>query len=179
MDTTECIAILIQSQDYKEYDKRIKLLTADKGVIWCLLKGVKKSSAKLKSAGQPFACGTYTLTKKGSVVIGFVSLHEFIWLTSDYDNFLTASIACELAAVSSMGSESSLVLNSLLNFLKTLLTADSQISFKQYLKDTLSFVGFEKNYDNYSVRGLIGEFEQRLDVQINSAKLLKKDTYGR
>jgi DNA repair protein RecO len=168
----EYLGLLVYSQDYKDYDKHIKLLTADKGMMTCLLRGVKKPAAKLKAAGMPFACGIYTILDKSNVVTGFLSMHEFDWIVKDYDTYIAASVGCEVAMQSSLGSENDSLLNLLFNFFKNLLTDEINFAFKNYLNKMLSYLGYKKNYDRYSIRQLIDELEQRLSCKFNSASLI-------
>ena len=58
-------AVVLNSIDYKEKDKLVKLFTAETGVISAVLKGVKSANSKLKFACQPFCFAEFELVKKG------------------------------------------------------------------------------------------------------------------
>lgn len=167
-------AILLRSVDKNESDKTIKILTASHGIKTCLLKGVKKHAAKLKVAGMPFACGIYSLTDKGNVVTGFVSLHEFDWVTRDYDVFVAASLGLEVIEQASLGSDSSQAMVLLLGFLKSLLKTEPKLAIKEFATSVLEFLGYKKDYSKYSHSNLIGELEDRLVYKFASTKLIAK-----
>ena len=54
--------LMLKSADYKENDKILTLLTAEKGKITAGIKGVRKAKAKLKFAAQPFCFAEYVLS---------------------------------------------------------------------------------------------------------------------
>lgn len=61
-------ALMLRAADYGENDKILTLLTAEYGKISAAIKGVKKPSAKLKFAAQPFCFAEYILADRKSVV---------------------------------------------------------------------------------------------------------------
>jgi len=60
-------AIVLKSQDYKENDKIVYLFSPAEGKFSAVLKGVKKASAKLKFAGEPFCFAEYTCVRRGDM----------------------------------------------------------------------------------------------------------------
>ncbi|MGN0796050.1 MAG: DNA repair protein RecO [Christensenellales bacterium] len=63
-------ALCCKSIDYKENDKLVTLVSAEKGKIVATCKSVKKINAKLKFASMPFNFGEYTLVgKDGKYII--------------------------------------------------------------------------------------------------------------
>lgn len=167
--TKEYTGFLLQSQDYKEADKKITLLTQD-GLMYCQLKGVKKSGAKLKAAGLPFACGLYTINT--SVITSFVSLYEFDWLSDDYDTFVYANIACEICLHSALGNDCGAILGILLNFFKDILASDVSTAMKTFMKKILTQIGFQKNFEKYTIPMLLAEFETNAEIGLKSTSCL-------
>ena len=84
-------AINLKSKDYGENDKMCTLYSVELGKFSAVFKGVKKASAKLKFAAQPFCFGEYTLAtgKGGYIVTGCVSNSQFFEISSDIDKFYT------------------------------------------------------------------------------------------
>ena len=99
-------AIAASARDYKESDKLVKLITAERGVINALMKGVKKEKAKLKFAAMPFSFCEYTLTERGGfyTVTGASPQISLFEVSYNPDNFLTGSLMLETAA-HAMGTE--------------------------------------------------------------------------
>ena len=58
-------AIVLRSEDYRDYDKKLKLFTQEGQVMRVIIKGVKKSGAKLRFAAQPFAFAGRNSTRAG------------------------------------------------------------------------------------------------------------------
>ena len=58
-------ALVLGGIDYKDHDKLLTLFTAERGVIFAGIKGVRKPKAKLAFAAQPFAFAEYVLVEKG------------------------------------------------------------------------------------------------------------------
>ena len=90
-------ALLLRAADYGENDKMVTLLTADRGKIGACMKGVKKASAKLKFAAQPFTFAEYVIAERGErkTVIS-ASLHDgFYFLREDVTAFYAAAAVCE------------------------------------------------------------------------------------
>lgn len=94
-------ALLLRAVDYGENDKMVTLLTADRGKIGAAMKGVRKASAKLNFASQPFCFAEYVLAEKGGrYTVTQASLHDgFYGLRSDLEKFYAASGVTELCDV--------------------------------------------------------------------------------
>lgn len=91
-------AIVTGIADKGEYDKTIRLFADGEGLINALAKGVRKPSAKLKFAAQPFNLGVYELeaTRAGYIMTGCEQITGFHSLTRDVQCFYAASVALEI-----------------------------------------------------------------------------------
>jgi DNA repair protein RecO (recombination protein O) len=58
-------AIVLQSIDYKDNDKLLTLFSPSLGKLTAGIRGVKKPTAKLSFAAQPFCFAEYVLAEKG------------------------------------------------------------------------------------------------------------------
>ena len=90
-------AILLKATDYREADKLVRLFTVEGGIVNAVMKGVKKSGAKLKFGAQPFAFCEYNIVEgKGfPTVAGCVPIEDLFALTQDIEKFTCASVMLE------------------------------------------------------------------------------------
>lgn len=90
---------MLRAADYKDNDKILTLLTAERGRISAGLKGVKKAGAKLKFAAQPFCFAEYILAPTGDkyTVIQASECESFFELRSDINKYYAACAVCETA----------------------------------------------------------------------------------
>lgn len=91
-------AIVLKAVDYKDNDKILTLFSPSLGRITAGAKGVKKPTAKLSFAAQPFCFAEYVLAEKGGrYTVTGAYLHEsFFSLRYDIVRFYAA---CALAEV--------------------------------------------------------------------------------
>lgn len=91
-------AIVLQAIDYKDNDKILTLFSPSLGKITAGIRGVKKPSAKLAFATQPFCFAEYVLAAKGDrYTVTSAYLHEsFFELRTDFDAFYAACAAAEV-----------------------------------------------------------------------------------
>ena len=91
-------AIVLKAVDYKDNDKILTLFSPSLGRITAGAKGVKKATAKLSFAAQPFCFAEYILAEKGDrYTVTGAYLHEsFFSLRYDIVRFYAA---CALAEV--------------------------------------------------------------------------------
>lgn len=89
--------IVIRSIDYKDNDKLLTLFTLEKGKISAVVKGVKKSGAKLKFASEPFSFCEFVLAEKGgrNTVIGATYLDSFYNLRLDMLKYYVSAVVSE------------------------------------------------------------------------------------
>lgn len=90
-------AVVLQAIDYKDNDKLLTLFSPSLGKITAGIRGVKKSTAKLAFAAQPFCFAEYVLAVKGDrYTVTSAYLHEsFFDLRTDFDAFYAACAAAE------------------------------------------------------------------------------------
>ena len=92
-------AVVLQTLDYKDNDKLLTLFSPSLGKITAGIRGVKKPTAKLAFAAQPFCFAEYVLAEKGGrYTVTAAYLHEsFFSLRSDILRFYAACAASEIA----------------------------------------------------------------------------------
>ncbi len=107
-------ALMLRAVDYGENYKMVTLFTAEYGKLGAAMKGVKKGSAKLKFAAQPFCFAEYVLAERsGRFTVTSASLHDgFYGLREDIATFYAAtavSEACDGLLFEGMKSRSLLI----------------------------------------------------------------------
>ena len=92
-------AVVLQTLDYKDNDKLLTLFSPSLGKITAGIRGVKKPTAKLAFAAQPFCFSEYVLAEKGGrYTVTAAYLHEsFFALRSDITRFYAACAGAEIA----------------------------------------------------------------------------------
>ena len=100
-------AIVLQAIDYKDNDKLLTLFSPSLGKITAGIRGVKKPSAKLAFAAQPFCFAEYVLAEKsGRYTVTSAYLHEsFFSIRSDIVRFYAACAAAEVCRTISLENE--------------------------------------------------------------------------
>lgn len=100
-------AIVLQSLDYKDNDKLLTLFSPALGRITAGIKGVKKPTAKLAFASQPFCFAEYVLAEKGGryTVTGAYLYESFFSLRYDITRFYSACALAEIALAVLMENE--------------------------------------------------------------------------
>ncbi len=97
-------ALLLRAADYRENDKMLTLLTAERGKLSAGIRGVRKSGAKLGFAAQPFSFAEYVLAERGGrYTVTQAALHEsFFGLRGDLNRFYAGAAVTEAADLFSM-----------------------------------------------------------------------------
>ena len=120
--------VVLRAMDYSESDKIITILTPMHGRITAILKGVKKVTAKMKFASQPFCFAQFKLVGRGDMltVSGATEIENFFDITQDYRDMVAGSAILEMADSASVVQEPDhLLFSGLLHALKTLATTDT------------------------------------------------------
>lgn len=93
-------AIVLQAGNIGEYDKRIVLLTKERGRISVFARGAKKATSQYAAACQPFTFGEFSLYEgKNSFNLMWAKVDNYFdTLKKDLDLIYYASYFCELAS---------------------------------------------------------------------------------
>ncbi len=169
-------ALVLRTVDYGENDKMITLLTADHGKVGAACKGVKKGTAKLKFAAQPFCFAEYVLSERsGRRTVISASLHDgFYPLREDVERFYAASAVCEACnALAYEGMESGALLHAAVSALKEMTEGNPSRSLVCFLMRALAFAGFPVQADGCS--GCGGEIKGRLFFDLSSGSFFCGD----
>ncbi len=107
-------ALVLRSADYRENDRIVTLLTAERGKITAVLRGVKKAGAKLNFASRPFCFAEFVIAgKDGRNTVTGASLHDgFFPLSEDISSLYAAACvtqACDLLLYEGMAGGALLV----------------------------------------------------------------------
>ena len=151
MEEIRTKGIVIDTQDYKEYDKIITIFTYDMGVIKAVIKGVKKSNAKSRFAGQIFCFIDLILSKKGMyyTVISCDLVESFFEIAYKYESFLLAvDIVKVIKFISKYHPDSSELFVIFLSILNVLLKSDIDLNivYLKFLYETLNVLGFKHSF---------------------------------
>lgn len=89
---------IIRAQDYKEFDQLLSVYTLEKGKLRLLVKGVKKTSSKLRGGVQLFSRSTFTLVEGRGipVVINAEALTSYPAIRHDLNRMSYAGYIAEL-----------------------------------------------------------------------------------
>ncbi len=133
MESDEVLrGIVLRSSNYAEYDRRLSILTREKGKITAFARGARKVGSHLLSAAMTFATGEFTLRRgRDAYSLKSARIEEhFSQLTTDLDKFATASYFMEIADYYSReNSDDEAMLNLLYRSLRALVkeTADRRL----------------------------------------------------
>lgn len=150
METELVTAIVVKATDYREYDKLLRLFTAEEGMVTAVIKGVKKPKAKLKFAAQPFSVNQYALVRKNGyrTVTECAPLESLYEITYDPDSYTAGAVMLEVTdkAVGEISSPETFV--TLLKALKciALTGVPAYHALTKYLQDLLRIMGYGIDY---------------------------------
>lgn len=144
--------IVLNSIDYKEKDKLVKIFTAETGIISAVLKSVKNSNSKLKFAFQPFCFAQYELVKKGDfyTITQVNLLDSFFDIATNYDKFIAGQIMLKLCIDHlKQNYEAHDLFFDLINLLKELVYEDASIKLiiLKFFLQLLNFGGYAKDFE--------------------------------
>lgn len=144
-------ALMLRAADYNENDKILTLLTAEYGKLTAAAKGVKKATAKLKFAAQPFCFAEYVLAKSGDryTVTGCTENGNFYDLRTDIMKFYAASAASEAAAALTFeGDDAHAIFYALLRAFTDMCSGDESFALIRFLTLALSQSGYAISFGN-------------------------------
>lgn len=164
-------AVMLKAVDYGENDKILTLLTAENGKITVGIKGVKKASAKLKFAAQPFCFAEYVLAQKGEryTVINATECESFYDLRTDIEKFYAASSAVEAAdALTYEGGEEREIFYALVDALSKISTGNEKAELISFLLFALQKSGYAINAENCIECGADLQHTDKLRFDMNA-----------
>ena len=93
--------IVLKSQDYKENDKLLTILTRELGVVFAVARGAKRLSSKMSASSNQFAFSNFVFffNKDKYTVDSADSIDLFFGLNSDISKLALASYFCELSSL--------------------------------------------------------------------------------
>lgn len=138
-------ALLLRAADYRESDRIVTLLTAERGKVSAGMRGVRKAGAKLNFAAQPFCFAEYVMTEHGGrCTVTQAALHDgFFGLTDDLTRYYAGAAIVEAASVFSMeGMPAGELLIAAVSSLKEAETADAERAVLSFLLKAVSISGY-------------------------------------
>ncbi len=143
--------IVLNSKDYKDYDKVITVFSPEIGKSQFLLKGCKRPKAKLRYASQPFFYGEFVSVEgKGYDVITQVSAkNNFFNITANYEAYVDACSVLKSVNMSCLSQNSERLFLLLISYLIVLdqnLDKSDLLACK-FCIELLKLTGFEINLD--------------------------------
>lgn len=136
---------MLRAVDYRENDKILTLLTAERGRITAGIKGVKKANAKLKFAAQPFCFAEYILAERGGryTVTQASECESFYELRCDVDKYYAASSVCEGAInLTEEGDDGGEIFALCIKALRDMCVSDQKIALISFLLSALKVCGY-------------------------------------
>lgn len=100
MEKLSVTGLVIREKPMGDNDKLLTLLTAERGKMYVMGKGVRSLKSKNMTSAQPFAYSTFVLSKNksGFYYISESDLHElFFGIRTDLNRIALASYICDLA----------------------------------------------------------------------------------
>ena len=160
--------IVIKSMPYLDYDSLTTIFTAEKGLLTAKLKGVKKATAKLKFAGEPFCFAEFIIIEKqGKRTIKTASLIDgFYELRNDYERFLCGSVVLDFCQKTQLvGEEYSKILLASVKALGDIAYGGNPfIALINFLLQALRTVGYALNVEECASCGVYIESRVFFDV---------------
>ena len=138
-------ALMLRAVDYRENDKILTLLSAERGRITAGIKGVKKANAKLKFASQPFCFAEYVLAERGGryTVTQASECESFYELRCDVDKYYAACAVCEAAInLTEEGDEGREIFALCIKALRDMCLSDQKIALISFLLNALRVCGY-------------------------------------
>ncbi len=145
-------ALMLRAVDYRENDKILTLLSAERGRITAGIKGVKKANAKLKFAAQPFCFAEYILAERGGryTVTQVSECESFYELRTDFGKYYAACAVCEAAiALTAEGDDGAEIFALCIEALRDMCAGDPKIALAAFLLRALKASGYGINLTAY------------------------------
>lgn len=141
-------AVCVNSSDYKDYDKLLTLITPD-GVKRAVMRGVKRSKAKLKAGAMPFSFCEYSVAEKSGnyTITGCTVIEDLFAVTSTPEKYVCGSVMLE-AASKAFVSECREGFIALLRRLRELIYSETSpyLIAARFLQFTIHYSGYGYTY---------------------------------
>lgn len=149
-------AICIRSVPYRDNDKMLTLFSLEKGIVDCILRGVKKPTAKLRFAGEVFCFAEYLLVEKSGrkTVVEANEIDDFYDLRTDVEKFYAASAVIEyLRGFCQKGENYYDLFLNVVNAFKGIESAPYPpvLFLVKFYMDSLAYAGYGLTFSNCSV----------------------------
>lgn len=89
-------ALCLRATNYRDKDKLLTLISAEKGKFTSLARGVRGANAKLKLAASPLCFGEYIIISKGNILAGCQVYDNFFNIWEDVDKSKAAFAILEV-----------------------------------------------------------------------------------
>lgn len=165
-------AIVIKAEERKDNDYLIRLFSAE-GIISAVLRGVRKSGAKMKFAAQPLAFCVYELNgNQIPVVTGASQIEDFSAVAADIVKFTACTAMLEAADYSASAVDCAESFVSLLKCIKAVMYegVDARAAAIKYMQKLLFLSGFFRPERNKNQTAGMSEAKM-LEIQIASSYL--------
>lgn len=144
-------AIVLRSEDYRDFDKKLTLFTEEGEVMRVIIRGVKKQNAKLRFASQPFSFCNFELSGKNEsshIVTGAMTIEDLFGVSS-FEKYFEGCIMLEAAEKTCSVQPNRELFILLLKRLKNLIYDDYpyKICAISYLQNVIHKSGYSYIYD--------------------------------
>ncbi len=169
--TENCLAIVLKTAAYRDNDKMLTLLTAQKGKVSALARGARKPLASLAAVTDVFCCAEFSLYEKNGryTVTQALLKNNFYNIRGDMKRLSVASAAVEMSELASSEEEENARLFALLaSALYALDTGtDAETVFSFFSVKLLDILGLRPVTDRCAACG--GPAADRINVQLGGA----------
>lgn len=139
-------AILLRAKDLRDYDKSVHLFSAEEGLIIATMRGVRRATAKLKFACQPFAFCEYELSSKGNgyIVTGANTMGDFFSISASPEKYFAGMLVCEAIENCAVSADSATLFIVMAKTLKAVVLSKGNLCLilAKFLQKLLSVGGF-------------------------------------
>ncbi len=149
-------ALVLRSTDYRDNDKILTLFTPDEGKQTAVMRGVKKSGARLRFAAEPFCFAEYVFAgKAGRNTVISASLYDgFYAVRTDLAKYYAACAVCEACnLLLPEGAESGAFFTETVRALEQICYDDEKEGLARFLLQALAFAGVAPDLDCCGVCG--------------------------
>ncbi|HPD02788.1 MAG TPA: DNA repair protein RecO [Eubacteriales bacterium] len=158
MDKIKVNGIVVRSVPYGDYDKVLTLVTPERGKLAASARSVRKSSAKLKYAAEPFSFGEYMLAPAsgGKLVVCECMQHDnFFGLTRDLERYYGGFMLLEILEKLSSEEPNGPLMAAVLDGLKLLCYTDAapKVAVSGTLLTVLEVLGYKLNFTSCAACG--------------------------